>query len=157
VETVGTGAAVASIADALPKARFVHVVRDGRDTASADWVRSGWEDPFYWLDRWAERFAAADAAAGSIASARCVTLEFEQIASDEHAAATGLRRIAVSAPDADVAKAAAGLVASARIGRWRQEVSEVEHGSFDRAYARLFKSQAAAITCALLDEDAAAS
>ena len=79
--------AIASIAAVLPEARFVHLIRDGRNVALSllqqRWGPDTVEDAAVW---WRVRVEAARAARAQLPAGRYTELRFEDLAADPEAA-----------------------------------------------------------------------
>jgi len=74
------------LADLFPKARFVHLIRDGRDAALSmveKWGRLEWHvDLFYAARQWARRVEAARATGRTLGDDRYMEVRYEDLAAD---------------------------------------------------------------------------
>lgn len=133
----------------FPRAKFVHVIRDGRDVACSlrhrVWMklrdRSAPEAIAHCIAYWAERVERGRCLRHD---PRYIELRYEDLVADPEAA---MRRLlafleiewndAVLRPDPGAAERAAGKIDTAPVGRWRRELSPVERAMVSSRAGRL--------------------
>lgn len=132
----------------FPEARFVHVVRDGRD-AAASVVRRPWGPDRLdeALDWWAARLAAADAATQGLDGSRLLVVRLEDLLALRRRSTYQRLLWFLRIRDEPAMRRAFDEELSAgrgNLGRWRTEVPADERDHFDARYRRTLASLAAA-------------
>lgn len=72
---------IARLADAFPSARFVHIIRDGRDAAQS-FHRRWLFDPVHTIWRWKKTIAVGRQQGRSLAAGRYMELQYESLTAD---------------------------------------------------------------------------
>lgn len=131
---------VDTLGRAMPHAKFVHMVRDGRDVASSV-VRRRWgpNDLRSALAWWEEEITSLFAAQQRLPSDRVLTVGLEDLV--VHRREESLRRLTtyLGIEQEEALRTFFDhemLPESARTGRWRRGLSESEAREIDEAYAR---------------------
>jgi hypothetical protein len=126
-----------ALATLFPTARFVHMIRDGRDVACSV-ARLGWrESPADGLEWWAQRYLASSRAAGRVAPHRVLEVSFEALVGDdrERQLARIMRFLELDPDPEMLAFFRTELsVARSNVGRWRDEVPPADQAAFTARY-----------------------
>lgn len=123
----------------FPRARMLHIVRDGRDVAvSVAARRWGPDDPFEALDWWADRLRAANAATGDPRRVLLVNFDALMVADRKREYRRIQRFLGLSDEPAMRRFFEDELTLDrAHRGRWREAVAPSEHERFNAAYERI--------------------
>lgn len=147
VETTPAALARAgTLATVLPDARWVNIVRDGRDVACSV-ARRPWgpATPEEGLGWWADRLRAADTGAQTVPDAQLHVVRFEDLLV-RHRDAEYARLLRFLGVDDEPALRRyfddEMPPDRARVGRWRRDVPSSEQADFDRAYRTLLEKLA---------------
>jgi sulfotransferase family protein len=143
--TPWTVARAPTLAEVLPDARFVHVVRDGRDVAcSIATFFWGPETPEEAIPWWEERLRDSRVGAGRLPADRVLEIRLEDLVERDRDG-TYLRLLDFVGLDDDPGMRsffdAEMSAANAHVGRWREDLSERERERlqllYDEALERL--------------------
>jgi len=115
-----------------PDARFIHLVRDGRDVAAASIRARDFGNLWHAIDGWVEAETLWDRMSHKLPTERQCTLKYELLASDPE---QELRRLCdfLQVPFEPAMLQQAGVLAQDPAGRWRKnepgEISAAEHSA----------------------------
>ena len=125
----------------LPRARFIHMIRDGRDSAvsvrNKEWGR---DDVMRSLELWQRRLRIGDAVTRRMPPGRVLVVQLEDFVT--RAREESLRRVVEFLGVDDDAPMRSYFDAKIRpeqahLGRWRRDLDETEQRRVDERYARL--------------------
>jgi hypothetical protein len=150
--TPSTMSCATTLARIFPAARFVHMVRDGRDVASSV-ARRAWGPASFGegLEWWAERLRVAERQARAVGPEKVLVLRFEELADRSREASYG-RLLDFLALDDEPAMREYFerrlTPARANLGRWH-ELEPADRELADRRYPELLEIlRSEGITCA---------
>jgi hypothetical protein len=129
------------LSELLPDARFVHVLRDGRDVAAS--VERLWGFDFgAALEWWARRLRRIQLEAAALPPGRALTVRLERLASSEGERNYGrLLEFLELDDEAGMRRFLNDSLLAERVrpGHWREGRSEREAGEIDRRYRELLE------------------
>jgi hypothetical protein len=140
-DTPGTLRAAQLLARIFPEARFVHLVRDGRDVACSV-VRRSWgpDDAMDGLRWWARHLDRSLMQAASLPPDQVLTLRMEAFFRTDREASYGRLLAFLGLDDVPAVRAFfddEAPAGRAHVGRWRRDIPADEQPAFDALYQEL--------------------
>lgn len=140
-DTPGTIRMAGTLAAILPEARFVHLVRDGRDVAASVLRRSwGPDEPMEALRWWARHLDGSLAEGASVPDGRVLTVRMEALFRTDREATYARLLAFLGLDDAPAMRAffdGEAPATRAHLGRWRRDIPDADRPAFETLYHEL--------------------
>ena len=143
----------------FPEARFIHVVRDGRDVAASRVGQGGWLSHPRTMDQglewWEGRIRRIDAGVRAVGTDRVLAVSLDELVGEENRRRSfaGMRRFAGLGSEREMLDYFQGRVKvrNAHTERWREDVPERRQAEVDARYERILDGfEADGVHCAEL-------